>query len=132
MTKFIFISKSVRFFTNLHLPRTIRNLQYTYRDDAIVYAFMSNETRMIYVGSSLIPARRFHNHLVTGKYSNIALQEAITEHGLENFVAYVLEIVVFPTGLTLEQKKAYLKDVEQKHINKFPKAQLYNNINAKS
>ena len=107
---------------------------------------------MVYVGSSLIPttpakagslcwykrvyegvvARRFHNHLVTGLNSNIALQEAITQHGLDNFVAYVLEIVVFPASLTFGEKQAFLRAVEQKHIDNFPKAQLYNNINAKS
>ena len=120
----------MRFFTNLHLERTIKNLQYIYRNQAIVYAFMCNIDRMVYVGSTLIPGRRFHNHLVTGDNSNIPLQEAILEHGLENFVAYVFEIVVFPAGLTLDEKKAFLRSVEQKHIDKFPKAQLYNSINA--
>jgi hypothetical protein len=67
---------------------------------------------------------------VTGKPSNLALQQAITQHGLNNFIAYVFEIVVFPTGLTLDEKKAFLKVVEQKHMDKFPKAQLYNNYNS--
>jgi group I intron endonuclease len=130
MTTFTFIPKSVRFFTNLHLERTIKNLQHIYRKDAIVYGFMCNITHMVYVGSTLIPGRRFHNHLVTGKPSNLTLQQAITQHGLNNFIAYVFEIVVFPTGLTLDEKKAFLKIVEQKHMDKFPKAQLYNNYNS--
>ena len=130
MTKFI--PKSVRFFTDLHLERTIKMLQYTYRKDAIVYAFMSNVDRMVYIGSTLVPARRFHNHLVTGQFSNITLQQAISQHGLESFVAYVFEVVVFPAGLSLKEKKAFLRAVEQKHIDKFPKAQLYNSINSVS
>ena len=122
----------MRFFTNLHLERTIKNLQYIYRKDAIVYAFRCNINSMVYVGSTLIPGRRFHNHLVTGDNSNFALQQAITQHGVNNFTAYIFEIVVFPAGLTLDEKKAFLRSVEQKYIDMFPKAQLYNSINAKS
>ena len=128
MTKFTFIPNSVRHFMNLHLLRTIKNLQYVYRKDAIVYAFRCRIDNMVYVGSTLTPGRGFHNHLVTGEYSNAALQQAISIHGLENFIAYILEIVDIPTGLSFEEKRAFLRVVEQKHIDKFPKAQLYNTI----
>jgi hypothetical protein len=75
-------------------------------------------------------ARRLHNHLVTGQFSNIALQQAIATNGLQHFTAYILEVVKIPSGLTPKEQKTFLRSVEQKHINRFPKAQLYNSINA--
>jgi hypothetical protein len=67
---------------------------------------------------------------VTGQFSNIALQQAIATNGLQHFTAYILEVVKIPSGLTPKEQKTFLRSVEQKHINRFPKAQLYNSINA--
>ena len=85
---------------------------------------------MVYVGSTLVPGRRFSNHLVTGYNPNEALQVAITKHGLSQFTAYVFEVVEFPAGLSLAQKCSYLRAVEQTYIDRFPAAQLYNYINS--
>jgi group I intron endonuclease len=128
MTKFTFIPNSVRFFKNLHMPRTIKNMQYLYRGKAIVYGIRCQVDNMVYIGSSLVPGRRFDNHLVTGKYSNTALQQAIQTHGLPQFTAYVFEEVKFPTNLTLNDKLKLLHQKEQYYMNMFPKAQLYNSI----
>ena len=128
MTNFYFIPQNIMFFTQLQSPRTIKNLQYRFRNDAIVYAFRCQVNNLVYVGSTLTPGRRFHNHLVTGKFSNPALQADITKFGVDKFTAYVFEIVVFPNGLSLDQKRQYLRDREQVHMSKFPDAQLYNAI----
>ena len=127
---FYFIPKSVRFFTRLDLPRTIHNMKYEYRGKAIVYAFRCTITNMVYVGSTFAPGRRFDNHLVTGLYSNFNLQGAIQLHGIKNFTAYILEVVVFPAGLTHKEQRIYLRGVEQSHIDRFPSIQLYNEINS--
>ena len=99
MDLFSLIPSNVRFFKDLHLPRTIKNLQYLYRGNAIVYGIRCQITNMIYIGSTLVPGRRWHNHLVTFTNSNDALQAAIAKYGLSKFTAYVFEgDVKFPAS----------------------------------
>ena len=130
MNKFTFIPRFVTYYMNLHIPRTITNIQYRYQSSIIVYAIRCQVTNMVYVGSSFTPARRVHNHLITGKYSNAALQAAIAKHGLSKFTFYALEEVKIPSGLSQSDRKAHLLAAEQHYINMFPKAQLYNSINS--
>lgn len=132
MHLFYLIPSTVRFFKDLHLPRTIKNLQYLYKRNAIVYGIRCQISNMVYIGSTLTPGRRWHNHLVTGTGSNGALQAAIAKHGLSKFTAYVFEgDVKFPAScVSIEDKLAFLHKVEQTIINRFPKGQLYNEINS--
>ena len=132
MDLFYLIPSTVRFFKDLHLPRTIKNLQYLYRGKAIIYGIRCQITNMVYIGSTLVPGRRWHNHLVTGTNSNDALQAAIANHGLSKFTAYVFEgDVAFPAACWSKvDKLAFLHKVEQTYINRFPKAQLYNEVNS--
>lgn len=127
-----FIPINVRFFTNLHVPRHFQNLQYELRGKALVYAIRCQITNMVYVGSSLTPARRLHNHLITGKYSSDVLQNALKSYGLSCFTVYVLEVVTFPNHYSIRNKLIHLHKVEQRHINKFPKDQLYNLVSSSS
>lgn len=74
------------------------------------------------------PGQRLYLHMIAGKQSNPRLQQAIAKYGLDKFTAYILEVVEFPKGLTYMQRKPYLRNVEQAHMDLFPKAQLYNTI----
>lgn len=74
------------------------------------------------------PGRRFYLHIVMGEQSNVRLQQAIAEFGIHKFTAYILEVVEFPTGMGYADRKTYLRKMEQKHMDLFPKAQLYNGI----
>jgi group I intron endonuclease len=85
---------------------------------------------MVYIGSTTVPKLRFHNHLVTGKNSNEALQADILKYGLGNFVAYVFEVVTLPQHLTMVQKQALLHKIEQNYLDMYPKSQLYNSKSA--
>ena len=85
---------------------------------------------MVYVGSSLTPGRRVHNHLVTGHYSNHALQADIAKYELGKLTYYTLQEVEIPVSLSKDERKAYLLAAEQHYINKFPKGQLYNSNNS--
>lgn len=87
---------------------------------------------MLYVGSTLSPALRFYHHFVTNDVSNsnARLQSAITEYGIEQFNLYVMELVLFPAGLSYNEKRSFLRKVEQSYINKYSKSQLYNEINS--
>ena len=130
MTRFTFIPHFVDYYMNLQLPRTIKNIQYRYRSTPIVYAIRCQVTNRVYVGSSFTPGRRIHNHLVTGHYSNAALQAAIAKYGLSKFTYYTLEVVEMPSGLSSAESKAFLLAREQDYINRFPKSQLYNAISS--
>jgi hypothetical protein len=90
----------------------------------LVYAIKCEVNGMIYIGSTLIPGWQFDNHLVSGKYSNPALQADLQQYGLDNFTVYVLELIKIHTDLSIKDKTNILQKVEQKHINKFPKKQL--------
>ena len=128
--KFTFITKYVEYYMHLDNVRVVNLLRYRYKGKAIIYGFRCLVDGMVYVGSTTMPKLRFHNHLITGSHSNAALQAAINEHGLENFVAYVFELVVLPPNASKEQVSSIMRSAEQRHINKFPKAQLYNSINS--
>lgn len=129
---FVSLPTYTAYYMNLHLPNVITKLSYRFNKFSIVYGIRCRRTSMLYVGSTMVPKLRFHNHPVTGKPSNRALQSAIVKYGLHNFVVYVFEIVVFPKGLTSMEQKAYLRAVEQRYIDHFPKNQLYNEINSSS
>jgi hypothetical protein len=132
MNQFYLIPSDVRFFKNLHLPRTIQNLKYEFRGSVIIYAIRCQITNMVYLGSTMIPGKRWHDHLVTGKHSNAALQAAILKYGISHFTAYVFERdIKFPAHLsTIHEKLAYLHAIEQTYINRFHQDQLFNAINS--
>jgi group I intron endonuclease len=125
-----FIPKNIRFFTNLYLPRTFKNMAYEFKGKAIIYGLRCQVDNMVYVGSTLTPGRRFHNHLVSHKFSNTQLQKAIQLHGLSKFTAYIFEVVDIPQNLTVKEKLKLLHGVEQTYIARFPKSQLYNMVNS--
>jgi hypothetical protein len=83
---------------------------------------------MLYVGSTLSPALRFHHHLVTGYHSSIPLQAAIAHYGLANFNVYVMKEITFPASASFDQKVNLLRIEEQAIMDKFPIEQLYNKI----
>lgn len=126
--KFTWIPSSVPYYLNLGKDGVLERLQYRVRGKAIIYAIRCQVTNMVYVGSTLNPGRRLYLHLVKGQQSNIRLQSAIRQYGINKVTAYILEVVEFPKGLTYMQRKAYLRGVEQTHMDRFPKAQLYNTI----
>ena len=112
---------------NLHLARTIKAIQYRFRNDVIVYAIRCQVNNMVYVGSTFIPARRVHQHLVTGEKSNDALQQDIKKYGIDKFTLHVMEILDVD-GMSHSHKSLYKRQREQYHMDKFPQAQLYNSM----
>ena len=57
-----------------------------------IYAFMHNDTKKLYVGSTFNLARRIDEHL-NNRNSNIHLQRAFTKYGLIHFSLYILEVL---------------------------------------
>ena len=86
---------------------------------------------MLYIGSSMSPSLRFLDHLVNHN-TNAALQSAMLRDGQSKFVAYVMQEVVFPAGLSFNDKVSFLRTIEQTYMDKYPVDQLYNTIRSSS
>ena len=132
MTKFQLVRNYVSYFMNLDQIKVINMIRYMYKDQHVVYAIKCRISGMLYVGSTTTPSSRFHHHLITYTYSNAGLQAAIAMYGLSNFTLYILEVVTYPSSLTLSERGVFLRQREQSYMNKFPVRQLYNSIKSSS
>ena len=121
----------IAYYMHLDSPKVIRGLRYAYKRKAIVYILRNTITDMLYVGSTLSPSLRFHDHFIA-RNTNSALQEAMSHDGVSNFVAYIMEEVVFPRGFTFNDKVKHLRVIEQSYMDKYPVEQLYNSIRSSS
>lgn len=83
-----------------------------------VYAIVHNQTKKLYVGSSMNLARRLTDH-VNNQSSNLLLQRAINKYGLNNFSLYILELLPVNVNLTSEELGVTLIKMEQKHLDSF-------------
>lgn len=83
-----------------------------------VYSIVHNETKKLYIGSSMNLARRLLDH-INNQNSNIKLQRAISKYGLNNFSIYILELL--PADLNSNEKDlgVGLIKMEQKYLNLF-------------
>lgn len=129
---FTWISRSVIYYTNIHLPLVMDKIKYRFRYSTVIYGLRCNVNNMVYVGSTTKPADRFYQHTIEGKGSNKPLQADIAKYGLDKFTLYIFEIVVYPAGLTTSQQNTHLKALEQSFMDRFPAPQLYNSIRSYS
>jgi len=83
-----------------------------------VYAIVYNETKKLYIGSSMNLARRLTDH-VNNQNSNIRLQRAIRKYGLNNFSIYILELLPEDLNLTEIELGVTLIKMEQKFLDLF-------------
>lgn len=118
--------------TGLGNRKNVDKMRYLYRKATIIYGIVCNTTNEIYVGSTWDSVRRFNKHLLSTDISrkNKELQDAIDEHSIDRFIAYIFTKVAIDRTLTKEQKKLILRSVEQKYIDMFPKNQVFNSINS--
>lgn len=129
MSQFKAVPHYVAYYMNLHLVSSVKGLRYRFKDSPVVYAIRCRVTGMMYIGSTMLPDLRFHQHLTVGN-TNLNLQNAIKKHGLSNFIVYILEVAEFPRSSFLEENRSFLLRLEQSYISFYPKTQLYNSINS--
>lgn len=89
------------------------------KDVGGIYAIVHNETKKLYIGSSMYLDRRIVDHIYNNNNSNIYLQNAIAKHGLKNFSVYILELLPTDEGLTSEELSVILIKLEEKYIDSF-------------
>lgn len=122
------------FYLHIGLERKISIIRYRYKGKAIIYIIRNTVTGMLYVGSTLSASLRFYHHFIARDVSksNANLQHAIATDGIEAFNLYIMQEVVFPSGLDYNDKLNFLHGVEQRYMDKYPKDQLYNKVNSSS
>lgn len=113
---------------NLDLPRAVDNMRYRFKDTPLVYGIRCRATGMMYIGSTFAPQDRFHSHLVSGdsQRSWPELQNDISKYGIKSITVHIFELVEFPEDIPMWQHKAYLTQVEQSYIDKWPIHKRYN------
>ena len=103
---------------NLQAKATLALIKQNLNNVGGIYAIMHNETKKIYIGSSMNLARRIIDH-INNKSSNLLLQRAINKYGLKNFSVYILELLPTDENLTSEELGVTLIKMEQKHLDSF-------------
>ncbi len=81
-----------------------------------VYAFIHNDTKKLYIGSSVNLAIRTIDHL-KNRNSNILLQRAFDKYGLNNFSLYVLKLLPKNSNLFSTKFCIELIQLEQKYLD---------------
>ena len=104
-------------YSNLSDPSVVSKLRADLRGLPLIYAIHRNNTKDLYVGSTVEPNIRFYNHLISGKDSNEFLQNAISKYGKENFTLYVLHLIDLPSEADKKQKEAIMVSFEQKYFD---------------
>nr|QCW06900.1 hypothetical protein [Drechslerella brochopaga] len=107
-------------------PSTLVKIREDLKSVSGVYAFKSNMSNKVYVGSSINLAGRAMDH-IKNQNSNIYLQNAITKYGLNKFSFFVLEFL--PQDCTSYDD---LLDLEQKYLNLFKDKYNFENFAKKS
>lgn len=127
-TGFISIPPFLFSHKNLNIPNEILAIRRKYRNKLVVYGIYNNLTHKIYIGSTMNPFFRFRDHFVRLECSNVLLQNSIKKYGLSNFTLYIFSLidVEISQSLSKKEKLNITFPIEQKYIEIFPKAQLYN------
>jgi len=100
------------------------------KNKPIVYGIRCTVTNMVYIGSTFTPQERFYAHLRSGFSSNLGLQLAIKQYGLQKFTVLIFNIVSFPPNADYGLRAKILRQQEQALMDLFPNSQLYNSVKA--
>lgn len=103
-------------FDNLHLTKNLKAAKKTLKGLAGIYGIVCTVTNTKYIGSTTNIGDRLVDHVVDGN-SNEHLQNAITKHGLENFVFVVVELFEVEPNISPEGAKAQLLEREQFYLD---------------
>lgn len=112
-------------YNNLHDKDTLTLIKKDLVKLGGVYSFVNNESKKLYIGSSMDLARRVLEH-ISNRHSNLHLQRAISKHDLSNFSLYILELLPVDNDLTSEGLGLTLIKMEQKYLDSFKINYMYN------
>ena len=107
-----------KIYYNIDVHCTQKNIAIELKDYKGIYGFFCVINKKIYIGSSENLVKRFKEH-IKGKKSNIYLQNAINEYGLDNFYYIIFEFYN-------RKDIIMLSDIETKYISYIRADYLYN------
>jgi group I intron endonuclease len=107
-----------KIYYNIDVHCTQKNIAIELKDYKGIYGFFCVINKKIYIGSSENLVKRFKEH-IKGKKSNIYLQNAINEYGLDNFYYIIFEFYN-------RKDIIMLSDIETKYISYIRPDYLYN------
>lgn len=112
-------------YTNLLDKSTLSCIKQDLKLVSGIYAFVHNDSKKLYIGSSCDLTKRINEHL-NNRSSNILLQRAFSKHGLKKFSIYILDILnISPepnfytaesSAQTLQEFMIELTQLEQKYL----------------
>jgi group I intron endonuclease len=82
-----------RVYAKIDEESTLKTIKKDLNEVPGIYAIIHNETKKLYIGSSINLAKRIFEHVKNIRSSNLHLQRAIEKYGLNNFSVYVLELL---------------------------------------
>jgi len=82
MIHLISIPKQVRYFLNLGREENERK-HFMFKRKPLIYCIRCLVTNQVYIGSSLTRHNQMFTHLITKLYSNLNLQAAINDYGMQ-------------------------------------------------
>jgi group I intron endonuclease len=109
-----------KIYDKINEDSTQKNIAVELKDYKGIYGFFCTINKKIYIGSSENLVKRFKEH-IKGKKSNIYLQNAINEYGLDNFYYIIFEFYN-RNGKDI----VMLSDIETKYISYIRPEYIYN------
>ena len=110
--------ESKKIYYNINVHCTQKNIAIELKDYKGIYGFLSVINKKIYIGSSENLVKRFKEY-IKGKKSNIYLQNAVNEYGLDNFYYIIFKFYN-------RKDIIILSDIETKYIYYIRPKYLYN------
>ena len=105
-------------YKNLHEMENLKTIRQDLANIRGVYSIVHNETKKLYIGSSINLAIRICDR-VANRNSNVILQRAMDKYVLSNFSVYILELLPTDENLTSEELMVTLIKIEQKYLDLF-------------
>jgi hypothetical protein len=81
-----------RVYAKIDEESTLKLLKKDLNEVPGIYAIIHNETKKLYIGSSINLAKRIFEHVKNIRSSNLHLQRAIEKYGLNNFFCICIRI----------------------------------------
>jgi len=107
-----------KIYDKINEDSTQKNIAVELKDYKGIYGFFCTINKKIYIGNSENLVKRFKEH-IKGKKSNIYLQNAINEYGLDNFYYIIFEFYN-------RKDIIMLSDIETKYISYIRPEYIYN------
>lgn len=105
-------------YKNLHEKANLNTVKQNLANIGGVYIIVNNESKKLYIGSSMNLARRINEHVINRNY-NLILQRAMDKYGLSTFSVYVLELIPTDENLTSDELMITLIKMEQIYLDLF-------------